>query len=508
VLGGQSLSGGFLNELLGGGMGGGSGRVGGGGFSGGGGGGGGFSGGSGGGSRGGGTSGGGGYGESRPQIIWVVANGKQVAKGELMLELDSAPLQERLNDQVVIFERTKAEAVQAAAQYENQKTQNATRESEARLARDLADLRLRMFGDDNGGTYQLTTQSLELKIQEAKNMLAQSLANIQLQRRERNGMQELYDRGYRGRGDLDQSMYRLLQAEDSMEKARNVLATSVSAQRRLEQYEREMALKTLQGALATAERALQQTQVDNESLLSQALAAKNGAEKSLQKEEEKLDRYRLMISKCKITAPHDGMAVYVMDEDDDEVIAEGAYVYERQRLFTLPNLASMQVKTSVHESVLLDIHAGLPATISVDAFADRRYRGSVKSVLSVPKQSSWLAADIKVYETIVTIDEPVSDIKPGMTAVVEIELEPLRNVVAVPVQAVVVMGQDNWCYVQAGEGIERRDVRLGRTNHELVHVLEGLNEGDNVVLNPLSVMDPALAASRIISPDAGVAAAK
>lgn len=450
---------------------------------------------------GGGTSGG--YSESRPQILWVVPNGKTVVQGELMMELDSAPLRTRLNDQIVIFERTKAESVQVAAQYENQKTQNVTRDAEALLSRDLAELKLRMFGDDQGGTYQLTMQSLELRIQEAKSLLAQSQVNVQLQKRERDGMQQLYDLGYRGRGDIDQSTYKLLQAEDSLEKAHNTLETSVSARRRLVQYERQMALKTLQGSLATAERALKQVQVDNASLLSQALAAKNSAEAALKKEQEKLDRYRLMISKCKVTAPHDGMAAYVMDEDDDEVIAEGAFVFERQRLFTLPNLAVMQVKTAVHESVLLDIQAGLPATISVDSFSDRRYRGSVKSVLSVPRQSSWLTSDIKIYETIVTIDEPVSGLKPGMTAVVELELEPLRDVLAVPVQAIVMIGQESWCYVQAGDGIERRTVRIGRTNHELVHVLDGLHEGDNVVLNPLSVMDPALNVQRMISPDPG-----
>jgi HlyD family secretion protein len=388
------------------------------------------------------------------------------------------------------------------AQYENQKTQNTTLEAEALLRRDLAELNLRMYGDDQGGTYKLSLQELELRIQEARSEIAQSQANVQLQNRQRDGMQQLFDLGYRGLGDLDQSRYRLLQAQDSLKRAQNSLDNAVSARRKLMQYENEMMLKTLQGSLATAERTLQQVQIDNASLLSQALATKNAAEAALQKEQEKLDRYRLMISKCKIQAPHEGMVVYGTNDGEPEV-GEGFYVYERQRLLTLPNLSQMQVKTSVHESVLLDIQPGLPATISVDAFSDHKFHGSVKSVLSIPRQSSWLTSDIKIYETIVTIDEEVDQLKPGMTAVVEIALEPLRDVVMAPVQAVVVMGGESWCYVQARDGVERRTVRLGRTNNELVHVVEGLNEGDNLVLNPLSVMDPALSAQRMISPDPG-----
>lgn len=469
-----------------------------------GGGGGGFGGGGGGGGFRGGGGGGGGFGggDTRPQIIGIVPNGKSVVKGELLMELDAAPIQERLNAQVVNFEYVNAEAIQAVAKYENQKTQNLTFEAEALLKRDLAELNLRMYGDDQGGTYKLTLQELELKIQEARSMTAQSQASVQLQKREREGMQQLYDLGYRGLGDLDQSRYKLLQAEDSFEKAQNSLDNAVSARRKLVQYEKEMMLKTLQGGFATAERSLDQVQVDNASLLSQAEAVKNAAEAALKKEQEKLDRYRLMLAKCKIVAPHDGMVVYATDNGEPQV-GEGFYVYERQQLFTLPNLTAMQVKTSVHESVLLDMQAGLPATISVDAFSGRTFRGSVKIVSMIPRQSNWLTSDIKIYETIVTIDEPVDQLKPGMTAVVEIELEPLRNVLTVPVQAVVVIGQESWCYVDAENGVERRNVRLGRTNSDFIHVVDGLNEAEMVVVNPLAVMDPALNGQRIISPDLG-----
>lgn len=446
-------------------------------------------------------------GNSGTQIIFIVPNGKAVEQGELLVELDSAPLTEKMNDQVIIYERANADAIQAEAKYTNQQTQNVTRQAEAELVVELAKLNLGMYGDEKDGTFKITLQELDLKIQEAQSLLNQTKAAQLLQEREREGMETLYSLGYRGQGDRDQARYKLLQAEDQFEKAKNTLDNAISARRKLVQYENEMKTKELNGALATAQRALDQVKIDNESLLAQALAAKNASERSLTTEKEKLERYRMLLTKCKIVAPHEGMAVYAMEEDrrsSSSQIAEGAFVRERQRILTLPNLSKMQVKTSIHESILDQVRAGLPVTIKIDAFADRSYRGTVQSVAVLPKQSDWMSSDIKVYETIVTIDEDVDQLKPGMTAVVEIHIDRLHDVISVPVQAIVQVGKENWCYIGKGNNAERRTVKIGKTNDKFVQVAEGLAAGDRVVLNPMSIMDEAQKAdARQIAPDVG-----
>ena len=446
-------------------------------------------------------------GSSGTQIIFIVPNGKAVEKGELLVELDAAPLTEKMNDQVIIYERANAEAIQAEAKYKNQQTQNVTRQAEAELVVELAKLNLGMYGDEKDGTFKITLQELDLKIQEAQSQLNQSKAAQLLQEREREGMETLYALGYRGRGDLDQARYKLLQAEDQFEKAKNSLDNAISARRKLVQYENEMRIKELNGALATAQRGLDQVKIDNESLLAQALAAKTAAERALTTEMEKLERYKMLLTKCKIVAPHQGMAVYAMEEDrrsSSSGIAEGAFVRERQRILTLPDLSKMQVKTSVHESILDQVRAGLPVTIKIDAFADRTYRGTVQSVAVLPKQADWMSSDIKVYETIVTIDEAVDQLKPGMTAVVEIHIDRLHDVLSTPVQAVVQVGKESWCYVAKGNSAERRNVKVGKTNDKFVQIVEGLTHGDRVVLNPMSIMDESQKAdARQLTPEAG-----
>jgi HlyD family secretion protein len=149
----------------------------------------------------------------------------------------------------------------------------------------------------------------------------------------------------------------------------------------------------------------------------------------------------------------------------------------------------MQVKTAVHESVLDQVYAGQRATIRVDAFPDLQYAGTVQQVAVLPDQGGWMSSDTKVYPTIVTIDEEVEHLKPGMTAVVEIHVEYLKGVTTVPIQAVLQRGKANWCFIGQGRDVQLREIALGRTNDRFVEIVSGINEGDRVVLNPMSLAD-------------------
>jgi RND family efflux transporter MFP subunit len=172
-----------------------------------------------------------------------------------------------------------------------------------------------------------------------------------------------------------------------------------------------------------------------------------------------------------------------------EEIREGAAVRERQKILSLPNLDMMQVKTSIHESVLDQVKPEQQATIRVDAFPDRVYQGTVQSVAVLPDQGSWFSPDTKVYETIITIDEKVERLKPGMTAVVEIDVDLLEDVLSVPVQAIVQVKDETSCFVDMDGQPQRRPIALGRTNDKFVEVTHGLQEGDRVVLNPMAIVD-------------------
>ena len=163
----------------------------------------------------------------------------------------------------------------------------------------------------------------------------------------------------------------------------------------------------------------------------------------------------------------------------------------------------MQVKTQVHEAVLDQVRAGLPATIRVDAFPDQLFYGIVHEVAVVPASSGWFSSGVKTYDCVVRIDGEVAGLKPGMTAVVEIHVDRLKDVLTVPVQAIVQRNRDNWCYVQTKRGVEKRLLKLGRSNDKFVQIQEGVANGEHVVLNPMAILEKTEGPEKEISPDSG-----
>jgi RND family efflux transporter MFP subunit len=442
-------------------------------------------------------------GQNGTRIVTLIQNGKAVQEGQLLVEFDSAPLKDRMDSQVLAYEQAKAAQRQAEVRFENQQTQNETALRTAQIKVELAEMNLRMYEDGAKGTYRITLADLDLKIQEAKNQIAEAQAALLLQRTSTHGMEMLYKLGYRGKGDLDQALYKTIQAEDALVKATNSLSNAIANRNKLELFEYPMKKLELEGAIETTKRTLIQAERDSEALLAQAEAAKHAADRALFKEEERQNKYKTQLARCRVVAPHAGMVVHSTERTPwGRIVGEGELAVERMKILTLPDLTSMQVKTTVHESMLDQVREGLPATVMVDAFPDREYSGTIRSVGVVPAQSSgYTNPDVKVYDTVVTINEKVQQLKPGMTAVVDIHVDRLEDVLCVPVQAVVQVEDETWCFVEGPDGVERRAVSLGRTNDKFVQICEGVEEGERVVLNPMALEEGEETQERTISPE-------
>ena len=94
-------------------------------------------------------------------------------------------------------------------------------------------------------------------------------------------------------------------------------------------------------------------------------------------------------------------------------------------------------------------------------------------------------SSVQNYETIITIDELPDDldIKPGMTAAVDILVGTYKDVISVPVGAITEHFEQSYVYPVSGGKSERRIVKTGRTTHSFVEITEGLQEGDVVALD-------------------------
>ncbi len=421
-------------------------------------------------------------------ILWMTPNGTSVKTGDLVMELDSTPMKEALDDQILFVENALAEKIQAEANLNNQQTMNTTAEAEAQLQIRLAELELEMYVDAENGTQKLAVDANKRKIDDVTNEILAAQATMELRREEQRGYQSLFKLGYANRNEVRRFDLTYLQAEGQFVAKLNQLQTELATLKKMQVYEQRKERLVLEGKLATAKRGLEQVLRNNEARLAQVTALMRAKEESLKKEEEKLERYQVQLEKCKIRAPQDGMVAYPNIRTSE--IREGVPVIFRQKLLSIPALESMQVETKIHESALDQVKPGLPVRITVESFPGTAYAGCVKSVAVLPEQNSWSGSDTKVYQTIITIDEKVSGLKPGMTAVAEIMVEHLEEVVNVPLHAVVEKNEQTYVVVRdQADQLHPRPVELGQASDTRVCVEKGLSEGESIAINAHDLVD-------------------
>ena len=168
-------------------------------------------------------------------------------------------------------------------------------------------------------------------------------------------------------------------------------------------------------------------------------------------------------------------------------MTEGASVRHDQVLLLMPDLDQMQVKVGIHESLIDRIQKGLVAKVRLPEI---EVEGKVKTVATIAQPAGWWTGNVVKYDTV--IDLPRSDeLKPGMTAEVEIMLAEHTDALTVPVAAVVETDTHKLCWVKTSNGPERRSLILGDSNDIFIIVKDGLNEGDEVILEPLRFVDEA-----------------
>jgi hypothetical protein len=314
---------------------------------------------------------------------------------------------------------------------------------------------------------------------------------------ERAGWSKLmYISGYGSKSEMESDAAKLdstSRAWKNAEKELHVLETYT-----LVKMETDLTAKKLEADLA-----MKRTETQAAAKVDQAKLDVHVKQKVYDQEKAKRIDIELQIERCIIRAPTDGLCIYYVSPQsrwgrgNQSIIAQGEPVEYNNKLMQIPDLSNMIVRARIPQAQVKYLRSEDPnypekaqkALITVDGYGDRAMKGHVKTVATIASQQDFLSGDVKVYETEVTIDEPVKDLKPGMAAKVTIvAYQSPKPVVTVPIQAVVgtvTMGKDRKVFVIDENGnAELRDIKIGRNNERVVEVLDGLKKGEKVALDP------------------------
>lgn len=367
-------------------------------------------------------------------ILSIVEDGKHVQKGETLAELDSYSTDDAVREQKILVAKAEAAKIKSSKDF-----------SAAEIAVDEYDK----------GTFVQSLQQLEANITVAKQNLS-SAQNLLFY------SQKMHRKGYVTQLDVESKQF-------AVEQAKLNLGVAETQKEVLVKYTKA---KTLEGLISVRD---------------SAAAVMKSDQAAYEKEVAKLERLEKQLEACTIPAPQDGMVVWANDMsggrrgEQSPKIDLGASVKQNQVLFKLPDLKHMQVKTLVHETKVDQLRIGMRARVKIQ---DREFQGEIGSIANQPEPGSFFSSSVKEYGTIVKIDGEPEGLKPGMTAEVEILVDEKKGSLQVPVQCVVESGGKFHAYVKTRKGVEVRDLVLGGTNDTVIDVVDGLKEGEQVLLNP------------------------
>ena len=187
------------------------------------------------------------------------------------------------------------------------------------------------------------------------------------------------------------------------------------------------------------------------------------------------------VNKCHFLAPFDGV-VSALNVEQGEVVITGTMNNPGTQILVVSDLSRMLVRADVDETDVVNMKLGQSAKITVDAMPDTSFRGTVIEIGNTAKRSTLTTVEGQTnFEVKVVFDDDVPQVRPGMTADVQIETGTHGKSMGVPIQAVVVRTQreldraahkstDKRPKKKAGDTFTAEEDTVGRKDKEITGV--------------------------------------
>ena len=201
-------------------------------------------------------------------------------------------------------------------------------------------------------------------------------------------------------------------------------------------------------------------------------------------------------------------------------------------LLRIANLNEMEVVVDVNENDIVKIHLNDTTLIEVDAYLGQKFKGIVTSIANSANTNGTSADQITNFEVKIRIlrdsyshllnnkQDNNSPFRPGMTATVDIQTKTIKNVLAVPIEAVTLRtdttsenktskknkkdeGEEEKDKNNKEEAIELvfifengkaviKPVKTGIQDNNFIQLLSGISKGDEVIVGPYKTVSKLL----------------
>ncbi|BCL74485.1 drug-efflux protein [Jeongeupia sp. HS-3] len=204
-----------------------------------------------------------------------------------------------------------------------------------------------------------------------------------------------------------------------------------------------------------------------------------------------VDTAKANLGYTRIAAPMDGEVISVVTQEGQTVVS----AQSAPTILILANVDTMTIKAQVSEADVVRVKPGQAVYFTILGAPDKRFDGKLRAIEPAPESitaDSTSTTTAVYYNGLFDVPNPERLLKTSMTAQVSIVLGVAKQVPAVPVAALGKRGKDGRYAVQVLKDgkPQQRQVRLGLNDNINAQVLDGLKDGEKVIVG-----DPTQAAA-------------
>ena len=219
-------------------------------------------------------------------------------------------------------------------------------------------------------------------------------------------------------------------------------------------------------------------------------------EAQLESAQAALSEARDNLAHTVITSPINGIITSIKAKKGEFVVV-GTMNNPGTVLLTIADLSQMEAELGVDETEIVKVKEGQKAIVKVDALPEEEFEGVVTEVGNSIIQSLQASSqEAKEFKVVVLLKKTDPRLKPGLTATADIIVAKKKNVIAVPIAALVVRKVGEGKKPKEVEGVfvykdgkaEFRPVKKGIMGEMEIEIVEGLKEGEEVIVGPFKVL--------------------
>jgi HlyD family secretion protein len=207
-----------------------------------------------------------------------------------------------------------------------------------------------------------------------------------------------------------------------------------------------------------------------------------GARAAVAQREAQIRLLEVQRARMSLRSPIAGLVTKRLANEGEVVgLGGGSTVTLGGPLFTLVDLGRLYIRASVDEYDARLVRLGQEVRVSLDALPGKTFQGRV---YKISPAVSGERQEARTFSIRVSLEEGKDQLKPGMSADVEVIVARRSGALAIPNQALLDREGKKWVYHIVEGRARLTPVKAGESNWYATEILEGLREGDQAIVSP------------------------